>query len=902
MDIGRLIYNLPHNVKNTIRKIEKTQKKLVNNQSATVFNQTCLQENILPTYTNIRTHDPAARSEHITMEYRKKLLQRQIRIKEEEELHIQQQLRDLRSELSSYNLDADLKQNIEETLEQIQQQARRRTQSSTVKKLNILYRGRIFLPNQSDGFINLSRIILSDKQKEVLNLGLNCHYQPKFDKLDKKAELEILYDSLLKLEEKGKLSINPDLQEQLQAESTKCRSNKGGQLLSKELREAAKELKNTPGLVIRRADKSSIYVLINEEEYKEKLNNLLNDTTKFKTITRDPTEKLKTKVNKLISTVNAASGQVHIPPIVGEYSPGYIYGNVKTHKPNNPLRPIISQVTTPTYKLAKQINQIITPYMPTKFSLKSTDEFIDILRTTKPEGILASLDVESLFTNVPVEETTRIILENVYNHPSKLPPKIPQELLKGLLKACTTEAPFKCPDGKLYYQIEGVSMGSPLGPTYANFYMCDLENKVIHNASEKPKTYCRYVDDIFVVVRNEEQLRKLKQDMEEASILKFTYELSVENKIAFLDVNIEKSDGKYVTTVHRKPTDLGRCLNAKSECPERYKLSVVNAYIKRAYRNCSNWELFHQEIERMKQVLVNNGYSNTIIDQQINKFLECKTTQPEKQQYNEIYKVYYMNQMSPAYKLDERVMENIIKRNVKCINSRDKLNLIIYYKNPKTSNLIMKNNLAKDNSMLKKTNIIYEFQCPEEVCKLHNNIKYVGMTSTSLSRRITMHLAEGGPKKHMQDCHKKILYRQTMVENTRILKYCQDRNKLQVLEAIIIRETKPTINVQSTGYQRILKLYTQGQARIRQEAHVSQVTQASIRDTAVTQTDQVSIRQVSHVSQVTQAVDLTQTAQVRSQSRPSYNLRSQSRLRHHRDNSNSGAPLASTEHNSDSVI
>lgn len=65
MDIGRLIYNLPHDVKNTIRKTEKTQKKLVKNQSAMVFNQTCLQENILPTYTNIRTHDPVARNEHI---------------------------------------------------------------------------------------------------------------------------------------------------------------------------------------------------------------------------------------------------------------------------------------------------------------------------------------------------------------------------------------------------------------------------------------------------------------------------------------------------------------------------------------------------------------------------------------------------------------------------------------------------------------------------------------------------------------------------------------------------------------------------------------------------------------------------------------------------------------------
>ena len=57
-------------------------------------------------------------------------------------------------------------------------------------------------------------------------------------------------------------------------------------------------------------------------------------------------------------------------------------------------------------------------------------------------------------------------------------------------------------------------MGSPLGPTFSNFYMCDLENRVLSNADLKRSTYCRYVDDIYVVVRNEEHLIEIKNEME----------------------------------------------------------------------------------------------------------------------------------------------------------------------------------------------------------------------------------------------------------------------------------------------------------------------------------------------------------------------------------------------------
>ncbi|XP_076069197.1 NK1 transcription factor-related protein 1-like [Oratosquilla oratoria] len=51
----------------------------------------------------------------------------------------------------------------------------------------------------------------------------------------------------------------------------------------------------------------------------------------------------------------------------------------------------------------------------------------------------------SLFTNIPVLRTTEIILDYVYHHPTLPPPKMPLTIMKEMLLACTTEAPFKCP-------------------------------------------------------------------------------------------------------------------------------------------------------------------------------------------------------------------------------------------------------------------------------------------------------------------------------------------------------------------------------------------------------------------------------------------------------------------------
>ena len=224
-----------------------------------------------------------------------------------------------------------------------------------------------------------------------------------------------------------------------------------------------------------------------------------------------------------------------------------MYGTVKIHKNGNPLCPIISQIPTPIYDIAKHLNSIITPYIPAKYIINSTDDFLQIRRVLQPHGIIASLDVESLFTNVPVLDTIEIICDAIYNKNSNplLPPQILAETFSA--RRSQTESTYSTTehDGvgmhdENYLQHDGVGMGSPLGVTFANYYMCHIENTVLDaEPSYKPTTYCRYIDDIFIITHNLDNLIKLKEAFEAISIVNYTYEIGTGNQLNFLVVHVD---------------------------------------------------------------------------------------------------------------------------------------------------------------------------------------------------------------------------------------------------------------------------------------------------------------------------------------------------------------------------
>ena len=159
-------------------------------------------------------------------------------------------------------------------------------------------------------------------------------------------------------------------------------------------------------------------------------------------------------------------------------------------------------------------------------------------------------------------------------------------------------------------------------------------------------------------------------------------------------------------------------------------------------------------------------------------------------------------------------MQDIVYNNVKCTKTEDKLKLVIYYKSATTKTLIMKNNQAPPTPELQQTNLVYEYQCKLGDCEHLTQNSYVGLTTTSLSRRITMHLRSGAPKSHTGSHHRDTLTREMMDNNTKIIRRENDKSRLHIYEALLIQQKNPLINKQDTGYTRTLKLFGPSQPRI----------------------------------------------------------------------------------------
>ena len=807
-DLGALLHTLPPELKSEVRKLEKVSSKLCKSECRVLFNSLCVRENLLPNYSNIKLHNEATKREPITLKFRQQLVQRELENAEAEKSSLEkdhnERTASLRATMDKTVLDPILA-SIIINVTKLEVDTKLRMS----RKLNKLYNATVVLPdNTKEAYINISDYTLTEHEQNLLNLGLNCHIQSPVDKYKRRVELEIFYEQILNLKQSKTVEISPNLQEQLRAEGSRHPSNCHSDILTPELRSAAKSLRENPDIVIRRADKSNIFVILNKTDYTKKIDDVLKDGSKFQKITKNPCDQIKSKINKLIDrTVTETGKPVPLKKIVGDYSPGYIYGNVKTHKEGEKLRPIISQITTPTYHTAKQLDNIIKVYLPQGKMLKSSAEFVDLIHGKNYSGKLFSLDVESLFTNVPLHRTINIILEKVYNHPSIRHPAIPKNVMRELLLTCTTEVPFRNINGDMYVQCDGVSMGSPLGPTFANFFMAEVENRALENLTVAPSLYGRYIDDIFLICE-EEELMLLKDEMMLVSGLNFTIEKSVDNKLPFLNVLVERTGNTVKSSVFRKPTDVGRCLNALSECPERYKVSVVKGFLFRAKTLCSDRTAFLSEINRSKQILVNNGYSNQMIDTEIKKFLRRDSAEVPSPT-GSVHKVFYMNFMNPKYQKNEAAIRRIIKDNVRTVNPNDRLQLILYYKSTKTRDLIVKNNLSPKLRELARTNLIYDFTCTIDGCK-HlplRQVRYSGLTTCTLSRRLSFHLQNGAIKKHFESVHGRVPTREEIVSMTKARYYERDVRRLEILEALIIRLEDPEVNKQDTGKVRFLKLH-----------------------------------------------------------------------------------------------
>ena len=347
--------------------------------------------------------------------------------------------------------------------------------------------------------------------------------------------------------------------------------------------------------------------------------------------------------------------------------PGILYGLPKIHKPNLPIRPILSAIGTLNYKISKFFIPILKSLTLNDFTILDTFSFVQtILNVPDADNyIMASFDVTSLFTNVPLNETINIILDSLYANTTENN-GLNRSQFKHLLEMATKNIMFYF-NGKLYKQIEGVAMGSPLGPTLANIFMCHHEQRWLADcpSSYKPSYYYRYVDDTFMLFKTRAQIDSFLDYLNSKHPnIKFTCDVEQRGHLSFLDVDISRENGSFITSVFRKSTYTGLTTKFDSFIPPKYKDNLISILIYRAFKISCNYFIMARDFSFIRDILSKNGYPlfyvDGIIRKTLNRLLNTKekvTTVPKD---IIVLKLPYLGQMSNSL---SRKLKRIIKLN-----------------------------------------------------------------------------------------------------------------------------------------------------------------------------------------------------------------------------------------------
>ena len=261
-----------------------------------------------------------------------------------------------------------------------------------------------------------------------------------------------------------------------------------------------------------------------------------------------------------------------------------------------PLRPILSMVGSAQHELVRWLAEVVQPVLARYSSnvIKDSFGFCADLREfghVDKDAFMCSFDVVSLFTNVPIDETVGICLHTLYRSDLK-PPKIKEDLLKKLLMKATRDVEFSFND-KMFKQIDGVAMGSPLGPVLANIFLGFHESRI-------PESlwlwlYRRFVDDTFALVESRSSAEKFLKCLNglHPGVLRFTMEGEENGRLPFMDVLVRREMAGFTTTIYRKPTFTGLYTRWDSYCATGQKIALIRSLTQRAKKICrhSIWML-----------------------------------------------------------------------------------------------------------------------------------------------------------------------------------------------------------------------------------------------------------------------------------------------------------------------
>ncbi|UYV70929.1 hypothetical protein LAZ67_8001139 [Cordylochernes scorpioides] len=375
---------------------------------------------------------------------------------------------------------------------------RTKIRNSQLQKLNKWSNKPQIQSTTNDNVINLSKQPIPPEAISLLSKGLN--FVPS-QKLDIPRTIASIETSIKNLADSNKEKIRTEVIPILKNLTRQNKTN-----INHEERKAISFLKENNNIIISPSDKGKNTVIMDIADYDSKIHQLLQDKEIYELLTINPLQNIIKDFNRNLNRIKRThklDNKVVEKIRASKRDLPIFYGLPKIHKPNNPLRPIVSYTGSPIYPLAKYLSTIISPFQ--KFlphTVQNATSMVEVMQGIAiPQNYhMVSFDVESLYTSIPHKEAISEISKCMDTNP-QLNLTISKEALEDLLELCLSFSYFSYKN-QYYKQIKGLPMGNPISSALANIYMNHIDNIIIATKHLKIIAWKRYIDDIICISEN----------------------------------------------------------------------------------------------------------------------------------------------------------------------------------------------------------------------------------------------------------------------------------------------------------------------------------------------------------------------------------------------------------------
>jgi hypothetical protein len=394
-------------------------------------------------------------------------------------------------------------------------------------------------------------------------------------------------------------------------------------------KQAIKNLRNNKKIILKRADKGGMTVIMDKEAYTKEALRQLNDTKYYKQIPKPLQQELIPKINDILKTL-------YHKGFISEAQRSFLQADKtnplrrfyllpKIHKPKDKWpqktmpqgRPIVSDCGTESRRVSELIDYYLAPLAHNHPSyIKDTYDFIQKIRnqTIDPTHLLVTGDVTSLYTNMDIDRTLQTVRDAFQRHPNR---KRPDDEILQLLELTMKNNDFLFA-GLVFLQIFGTAMGKNFAPNCANLYLEDFDDKAMHNFNIKPLFFYRFLDDTFFLWPGTEIELKEYETFLNNLIPDITITLEHSpTHVNFLDTTVFKHTINNTTTlqtkVYFKDTDTHQLLHTSSFHPPHTFRGVLTSQVLRFKRLCSYKQHFDIACTTLFRALRTRGYSRRML-------------------------------------------------------------------------------------------------------------------------------------------------------------------------------------------------------------------------------------------------------------------------------------------------